>query len=71
MPRAYAFRSRSTAVRRTCRVARCLTCFLTVCIHASRLARPRGSAVRRACRVAPYAGRFRGSAVRRARRAAR
>eukprot|EP00974_Lingulodinium_polyedra_P041799 4014233-Lingulodinium_polyedra.AAC.1 len=62
MPHAYSGRSCNPAVRRTCRAARCLTCFLAVCIHASRLARSRGSAVRRACRVAPYAGRSRGSA---------
>eukprot|EP00974_Lingulodinium_polyedra_P033030 3177170-Lingulodinium_polyedra.AAC.1 len=64
MPHAYSGRSRSSAVRRTRRVAHCLTC--SVCIHALRLARSRGSAVRRACRAAPYAGRSRGSAVRRA-----
>eukprot|EP00974_Lingulodinium_polyedra_P072723 7037264-Lingulodinium_polyedra.AAC.1 len=71
MPRAYSGRSRSSAVRRTCRAARCLTCSPAVCVHASRLARPRGSAVRRACRPAPYAGRSRGIAARRACRAAR
>eukprot|EP00974_Lingulodinium_polyedra_P041527 3989552-Lingulodinium_polyedra.AAC.1 len=52
MPRAYSGRSRSSALRRTCRVARCLTCFRAVCMHASRLARSRGFAVRRACRAA-------------------